>query len=734
MNRRATQNLIRTLVVASMATISAAGCRSDGLISGSGPGNNSNPAPGGGSASPGAGAGAGAGAAAPGGGTVVPGALGPAMPAPGVTAEEMPADVTALLSAKCAGCHTYGQADPAGWGSVLDVSRMIDSDVIVAGDPAASRLIDRVAVSGDMPPKGERLKAAEVDMLKKWISGLRRNADQPMSEADVLDAIAVDQLRLRDRSADYRYVSFAHFIGQGRSDVEMEATRQVFTFILNSLSRRGTIVDLETIDDGRSIYRLRLSDLGWDEALWDTLTGFYPYCIKSDSVAHQGLYDQLRTEAPVVRGDWFLATATKAPLYDLLVDTPDTVDQLAARLGVDINDDINHPGLAEPDNLLRVGFRRSGVAIHNRMLERHLGAQGQALWISYDFDSNQGRADLMANPLGPADRDDQNFEHTFQHAGGEVIYTLPNGLQGYMVVNAAGDRLDEVPLNIARDPRRRDAVVENALSCFGCHGTVGLLRPRETDEVGRYTDTHIAQFLGRELLEIESTYPRVLRPDVFTADSNRYRAIADTVTGGGPPKGDAEYTGFVALVGQYESNVGFRGAAAEFHEAYGSFRDRVLANDFQNIALPRTATSPLVLRDDFVCVYRDLITKIRPNAVFCDKTFEDAAVVNSCSGSRSVPQQPSQPRPSTGSGGSSGGSSGAGGSGGSSGTGGRGGSTATAGRGGSSATGTGGSGGSGGAGGNAGGSGGSGGSGTSTSSDAGTDVRCERINGQRVCR
>jgi hypothetical protein len=31
----------------------------------------------------------------------------------------------------------------------------------------------------------------------------------------------------------------------------MEATRQVFTFILNSLSRRGQIVDLETIDPGR---------------------------------------------------------------------------------------------------------------------------------------------------------------------------------------------------------------------------------------------------------------------------------------------------------------------------------------------------------------------------------------------------------------------------------------------------------------------------------------------------
>ena len=111
--------------------------------------------------------------------------------------------------------------------------------------------------------------------------------------------------------------------------------------------------------------------------------------------AHEALYEQLDTEAPVVRGDWLLATATKAPLYDELLDLPNTIDQLAARLGIDINDDINHPGLEEPDNLVRVGFRRSGVTLHNRMVERHLGTAGQYLWISYDFDSQPG-------PPGPA--------------------------------------------------------------------------------------------------------------------------------------------------------------------------------------------------------------------------------------------------------------------------------------------------------------------------------------------
>jgi hypothetical protein len=580
-------------------------------------------------------------------------------------------------------------------------------------------MIDRIAVAGDMPPRGDRVPSADVAILKRWIGDLKRTATQPLSDTDVLDEISVDQLRLRDRSADYRYVSFAHFAGEGRSDKEMEAVRAVFTFTINSLSRKGQIADTPTIDQGKSIFRIRLSDLGWDEALWDTLTGFYPYCIKSDNVAHEGLYAQLRTEAPVVRGDWFLATATKPPLYDLLVDLPKTLDELAGRLGVNINNDINHPGLAEPDNLLRVGFRKSGVALHNRLLERHLGNAGQYLWVSYDFNSNEGQSDLMADPLGPVDRDQQNFVHRFQHAGGEIIFTMPNGLQGYMLVDAKGNSIAKAPTDIVRDPRRRDGAVENGISCYGCHGINGMIKPRDLDEVARYAETHIADFEGRELNEIESTYPRVLRPDVFAADADRYKGFTKSIPGGGPASPDGEYGDFVAMVGQYESNVGFHGAAAEFFEEYESFRQRVLANDFQNDALPRTATAPLVTRDDFVCVWRDLVQKIRANAIFCDKTFDAAAVVNSCSSGRSSNPQPQpQPQQPRNTGGNSG-SSGTGGRSGNTGTGGQSSNSGTGGR--SSNTGAGGAGGS-----SGGADAGAGGS------DGGTN--CTRIDGRRVCR
>jgi hypothetical protein len=553
----------------------------------------------------------------------------PPMPAPGQSLEDMPADVVALLRARCASCHNYGQTDPAGWGSVLDVSRMIDADIVVPGSPGESRMIDRVSVTGDMPPKGERLTSDEVALLKGWISELKRPAQNPPSDDDILDMVAGDQLRLRDRTADFRYVSFAHYAGQGRSDAEMKVMGQTLTFVMNSLSRRGAIAELPTIDPAGSIFRVDLRDLGWDARLWDTLTSFYPYCLESDAAGHQALYEQLGTEAPVVRGDWLLATATKAPLYDLLLDLPNTVDQLAARLGININDDINHPGLEEPDNLVRVGFRRSGVALHNRMIERHLGNQGQYLWISYDFDSSTGRQDLLANPLGPANRDRQNFQNTFQNVAGEVIFTLPNGLQGYMVIDGAGRKLAAASTRVVRDPNRRDTIVQNGLSCIGCHAGPGVLRPRQTDEVPVFTDTHIAQFLGRELDEISSSYPRVLRPDVFNIDGNRYRANAASAPNGAPPA-DGTYAAFVTALGHYESNVGFHGAAGDFNQEYSALRESVLANDSQNESLPRNVRAPLLTRDDFVCVWRDLVQKIRANANFCAQTFNAVEVRNLC--------------------------------------------------------------------------------------------------------
>jgi mono/diheme cytochrome c family protein len=554
------------------------------------------------------------------------GPVGEPLPRPNirVSEAEFPPGVYQILERRCGTCHTYGERDPAGWGSALDLSRMIASDVVVPGNPDASRLYNRVAVRADMPYNGARLSSAEVQTLRAWIANLQRPApESPRSQRQILDVLVQDQNAQRNIPAsDLRYLSFAHFADERRAPEELQAAEAVLSLTLNSLSRRSTIVKLEAVDAGRTVFRFRLSALGWGQDEWDALIALYPYCLRSDQSSHRTLYQRLGTEAPYVRADWFLATATRPPLYERLLDIPDTLDVLADELGVDINRNINHPGQTRPQNVMRIGFRSSGVSAHNRIMERHSRANGGYLWVSYDFNSSEDRADIRENPLGPDSRDERNFQNTFIHAGGEVIYSLPNGLQAYLLVDAAGNRIELAPKDIVRDPRRRPGAVENGVSCFGCHGVTGMNYPRAYDEIVKYAEEHRSQFPSIELTEIRNLYP-TNGAEVLLADANRYLAAKDATGGARSPFGVVEYDDFINLVGQYEAEVGMRAAAIELETSIATVRQLVQSGRNED-QLPLTLADPLVSRDDFVCRYRSLAPRVVRNATFCAGTFTDA--------------------------------------------------------------------------------------------------------------
>ena len=200
-----------------------------------------------------------------------------------------------------------------------------------------------------------------------------------------------------------------------------------------------------------------------------------------------------------------------------------------------------------------------------------------------------------------------------------------------MLVDAVGDRHRHRPATaIVRDPRRPGGVVENGISCFGCHGGVGMTpSPALTKSAATPTPTW-PDFLGREFNEISGPYPPVFTPDLFTADYNRYRLAVDTVDGGGPSRTEAEYSDFVALIGQYESNVGFRGAAAEFNEdpAPAATGCWPTTSPTRLPALPpRTRSSRATTSSASTGIWW---SEDRPNAQFCAKTFDAAAVVGLC--------------------------------------------------------------------------------------------------------
>ena len=199
---------------------------------------------------------------------------------------------------------------------------------------------------------------------------------------------------------------------------------------------------------------------------WDRIDGWtkieeaYPYHIAFDAPVQTELREQLtrlQTQMncviPSVHIDWFLATASIPPLYHELLSLPLTDGELEQQLDVDVVGNLTTaPGV----RVLRAGFNNSGVSTNNRVVERHTSRYG-AYWKSYDFAGSVGAQNIFTHPLN------------FNHDGGEVIFNLPNGLQGYYLANSSGFRLDDAPINIVSNPAASDPTVRNGISCIGCH-------------------------------------------------------------------------------------------------------------------------------------------------------------------------------------------------------------------------------------------------------------------------
>ncbi|MFK7821510.1 MAG: hypothetical protein AB8G99_22540 [Planctomycetaceae bacterium] len=108
-------------------------------------------------------------------------------------------------------------------------------------------------------------------------------------------------------------------------------------------------------------------------------------------------------------------------------------------------------------------------------MERHEGTNGY-YWKSYDFKPTSKRGDLTRFPLGPSFSNHPYPHMTFEHDGGEIIFRLPNGLQGYMLTDGVGKRINAGPTDVVADKTRVSGNVEivNGLSCMACH-TQGML-------------------------------------------------------------------------------------------------------------------------------------------------------------------------------------------------------------------------------------------------------------------
>ena len=381
-----------------------------------------------------------------------------------------------VLDKHCARCHQNGKLvsreRPAkNFGDVLKLDEIAaNPHHILPGNPLGSKLFRQI-VDKEMPydvtyegeTKYGTVTEADLKALETWITALGTKATASceshkfIEPQDMVSFMVADlDKQLKQRQSTTRYLTLTHLANICTDANAMKVYRQAAIKFLNSLGRSSDVVKLEAIDPEGTILRFNLIDLGWSTKDWDNVIAAYPYNVQPDSEFSRTLANTTKTPMSYIRADWFAFTASQPPMYDDLLKLPNTFQELAKEQGVDLEANIKN-FVAQ-----RAAFQKSGVSQNNRLIERHPSRSG-FFWTSYDFAGNRDRQSLFDFPLGP------DGSNAFHHDGGETIFSLPNGFQGYYLNKATGERLDKGPTAIVRDPARKDFTVTNGISCMGCH-------------------------------------------------------------------------------------------------------------------------------------------------------------------------------------------------------------------------------------------------------------------------
>jgi serine/threonine-protein kinase len=394
----------------------------------------------------------------------------------------------------CAECHA-GPKARAGV-NVLDRDGLIKKEKVVPGKPDDSLLYQLVTATDEsgMPPTGRpRLSAEQAEVIRRWIAAgapaFPADAPpppEPATEKDksLKDVAGVDYVLKKilahvravpagDRPF-LRFFSINHVLIAGATPDKLADHRAALAKAVNHLSREPRLVRPKSIDaPADTVFAVDLRELGWhrkpfkakagDKEVASDLTVFdlalleYPYAIAyEDSETFDRLCEEFLNAAnqirPIayLRADWFCSVVTQPPLYDDFLQLPFTLAELEKDLGVDTESD-----LADRTSP-RAGMTVSGVSRNNRVVERHAGRTGM-YWKSFDFRTSKGPENILKDPIA------------FKPSGGEMIFRLPNGLQGYYVADGRGQRLEAAPTEIVVDKFAADKTVRNGLSCIRCH-------------------------------------------------------------------------------------------------------------------------------------------------------------------------------------------------------------------------------------------------------------------------
>lgn len=519
----------------------------------------------------------------------------PAKPSPVAGGDKLAEAAQAVLRTSCYRCHGQEGTSEGGFNFVLNLEKLARTHV-KPKQPGASLLFERMTAGGDsiMPPPDEkpRPSAADIATVKAWIeagapAASAAEARDFITNDQVMKYILADVREAPERTRRFlRYFNLTHLYNAGVSSDELQTYRNAFVKLINSLSWNTELLVPKTIDPAGTVWRIDIRQLNWSGEIWEQIEGANPYFLNLTTRDALACYEATECKMPLVRVDWFVFAASKPPLYHAILGIPATDRELEETLKVNVEANIDQ------EQAIRAAFNRSGVSQNNRLIERHKSPYG-SYWKSYDFGGNVGQQNLFEHPLGPVGED------AFKHDGGELIFTLPNGLQGYMLADGQGQRIDKGPTEIVSDPKRPDKSVTNGVSCMSCH-YMGVIP--KSDEIGAFVRANPKAFENADYILALYRKPEELNA-VLDEDAKRFAAAMEKIGIASLSRSGEPVS---TMAARFEQELDLQMTACEFGLVADEFTKRLKASE----AMARSFGALLVpggtiKRDVFATMFGD---------------------------------------------------------------------------------------------------------------------------------
>jgi len=414
-----------------------------------------------------------------------------------------------LITQYCLGCHTSPQPYDR-----YDVAASLGSDMI-------ARINLPSADTRRMPkfPNNE-LSFGNKQLFQQWSAdGFKEkaadcaNASGKLLQLDDIETAILNDLNQIDPASqkNIRYVISSHKNNAGASTSDLRLFNLGIQKAANSLSQDRDISLLSPVDKAGSVWRLdllafKLSAASWAEILTADRFKFVSFTSKG-----QQIKQLTGTSQPWLHSDNFVFSANQPAVYNNLLAIPATRGALFDRLGVNFQQNFDQ------FQVLNMGFNGSPISLNkNRSLAKVKTNDGY-LWIS--FDTEPGFAVPQRNLFQFPLLKEAKGTATFLFDASEFIFTLPNGLQGYALYDAAEQRANAAPTTIVHDTNSPfQDEIQNGISCHRCHNQ-GIIPA--VDQIRQSVTANASQFDARDVQLVQALYKGAAAGSATIAADNK---------------------------------------------------------------------------------------------------------------------------------------------------------------------------------------------------------------------